>query len=60
MLRRQTLTSQVVDYVLDLIKSGQVEPGQKLPTESQLIQSLGVSRTCIREAMKSLESLQIV
>jgi len=60
MLRRQTLTSQVVDYVLNLIKSGQVEPGQKLPTESQLIQNLGVSRTCIREAMKSLESLQIV
>jgi GntR family transcriptional regulator, transcriptional repressor for pyruvate dehydrogenase complex len=60
MLRRQTLTSQVVDYVLNLIKSGQVEAGQKLPTENQLIASLGVSRTCVREAMKSLESLQIV
>jgi GntR family transcriptional repressor for pyruvate dehydrogenase complex len=60
MLRRQTLTSQVVDYVLNLIKSGQAQPGQKLPTESQLVQSLGVSRTCVREAMKSLESLQIV
>lgn len=60
MLRRQTLTSQVVDYVLNLIKSGEVDAGQKLPTESQLIETLGVSRTCVREAMKSLESLQIV
>ncbi len=60
MLRRQTLTSQVVDYVLDLIKSGKVKAGEKLPTEEQLTQTLGVSRTCVREAMKSLESLRVV
>ena len=60
LIRRQTLTSQVVDYVLSLIKSGKFQPGQKLPTENQLIDSLGVSRTCVREAMKSLESLRIV
>jgi GntR family transcriptional regulator, transcriptional repressor for pyruvate dehydrogenase complex len=60
LIRRQTLTSQVVDYVVNLIKSGKVRPGQKLPTESQLVESLGVSRTCVREAMKSLESLRIV
>ena len=60
MLRRQTLTSQVVDYVLDLIKSGKVKTGEQLPTEKQLTETLGVSRTCVREAMKSLESLRLV
>ena len=60
MIRRQTITSQVVDYILNLIKSGKVGPGQRLPTENQLIESLGVSRTCVREAVKSLESLRIV
>ena len=60
MFRRQTVTSQVVDYILNLIKTGKVQPGQKLPTEFQLSASLGVSRTCVREAMKSLESLRIV
>jgi GntR family transcriptional repressor for pyruvate dehydrogenase complex len=60
MFRRQTVTSQVVDYVLNLIKTGKVPPGEKLPTEFQLSASLGVSRTCVREAMKSLESLRIV
>src|SRR5437867_3723902 len=59
-IRRQTLTSQVIDHVLDLIKSGHVKPGEKLPTEKQLTETLGVSRTCIREAMKSLESLRLV
>ncbi len=60
MIKRQTITSQVIDYVLDLIKKGQVKPGERLPTEKQLTESLQVSRTCVREAIKSLESLQVV
>jgi GntR family transcriptional repressor for pyruvate dehydrogenase complex len=60
LLKRQTLTSQVIDYVVGLIKSGEVRPGDRLPTENELTQRLGVSRTCVREAMKSLESLRIV
>jgi GntR family transcriptional regulator, transcriptional repressor for pyruvate dehydrogenase complex len=60
MLKRQTLTSQAVEYILNLIKSGQVPPGGKLPTEKELTEQLGVSRTCVREAMKSLESLKMI
>jgi GntR family transcriptional repressor for pyruvate dehydrogenase complex len=60
LLRRKTLTSQVIDYILNLIKSGQVGPGDRLPTETELTARLGVSRTCVREAMKSLESLGLV
>jgi GntR family transcriptional repressor for pyruvate dehydrogenase complex len=60
MIRRRTLTSQVIDYVLGMIKSGQAKPGDRLPTEAELTASLGVSRTCVREAMKSLESLRLI
>lgn len=60
LLQRKTLTSQVIDYVIGLIKSGAVKPGDRLPTESELTQTLGISRTCVREAMKSLESLGLV
>ena len=35
MIKRQTLTSQVFDHILNLIKSGQFKPGEKLPTEKQ-------------------------
>jgi len=31
-----------------------------LPTEKQLTEELAVSRTCVREAIKSLESLQLI
>ena len=60
MIKRQTLTSQVIDHILNLIKSGQVRPGDKLPTEKQLTAELKVSRTCVREAVKSLESLRVL
>jgi GntR family transcriptional regulator, transcriptional repressor for pyruvate dehydrogenase complex len=60
LIRRQTITAQVISYILDLIKKGQVKPGERLPTEKQLIEELSVSRTCVREAIKSLESLQLI
>ena len=31
-----------------------------MPTEKQLTEELSVSRTCVREAIKSLESLQLI
>ena len=58
MLRRKTLTSQVIDYIVGLIKNGDVKPGERLPTEIELTQTLGVSRTCVREAMKSPLAIQ--
>jgi GntR family transcriptional repressor for pyruvate dehydrogenase complex len=59
-LQRKTLTSQVIDHILALIKTNNMQPGDRLPTEKQLTASLGVSRTCVREAMKSLESLKLI
>jgi DNA-binding FadR family transcriptional regulator len=59
-LQRKTLTSQVIDHILGLIKTNNMQPGDRLPTEKQLTASLGVSRTCVREAMKSLESLKLI
>jgi len=50
----------VITYILDLIRKGQVKPGERLPTEKQLTEELAVSRTCVREAIKSLESLQLI
>ncbi len=60
MLRRQTLTSQVIEHILSLIKTGNMKAGDKLPTAKELTENLGVSRTCVREAVKSLEALQII
>jgi GntR family transcriptional regulator, arabinose operon transcriptional repressor len=36
--------------------SGRLKPGQAIPTEQQLVETLGVARTTIRQAMASLEN----
>lgn len=51
---------KIVDDVLDQINHGQLRKGDKLPTELSLTTRFDVSRTCVREAIKSLEAMGIV
>lgn len=51
---------KIVDAVLDQINHGRLQKGDKLPTELCLTTKFDVSRTCVREAIKSLEAMGIV
>ncbi len=50
------LTQQLVDQLCYLIDSGALRPGQKLPTESEIVREQGVSRTVVREAISKLQA----
>ncbi|EOD59479.1 FadR/GntR family transcriptional regulator [Amycolatopsis vancoresmycina] len=50
----------VVDHLIELIASGVLRPDQLLPVESALCETFGVSRTVVREAIKSLEAKGLV
>lgn len=50
------LFEQAVDQIKKLIVSGHLRPGDKLPSENELSQLLNVSRSSVREALRSLES----
>jgi len=54
--REQRLYERVVEKVLELISSGAWKPGFRLPTERELSDAFGVSRTVVREAIKALEA----
>jgi GntR family transcriptional repressor for pyruvate dehydrogenase complex len=54
--RSRNLSQEVVDEITSRIKNGVLQPGDKLPTESVLMQEQGVSRTVIREAMSRLQA----
>lgn len=54
------LTQQLVDQLCHLINSGALEPGAKLPTESEIVREQGVSRTVVREAISKLQAAGIV
>jgi len=59
-LRRPKLRDQAAEQIKRYIVSNKLGPGDRLPTETQLAESLGVSRLSVREATKALEFLGIV
>jgi GntR family transcriptional repressor for pyruvate dehydrogenase complex len=52
--RRGNLTGVVIGELQSRINGGIYAPGQKLPTEQEMCQEFGVSRTVVREAVASL------
>lgn len=60
MLDKRPLPQVIADKIIDLIESKELLPGQKLPSEQELMRELNVGRGTIREAIKSLVSRNIV
>lgn len=54
--RSRSLAHEVVEGVTAQIQSGQLRPGDKLPTESEIMRQYGVSRTVVREALSRLQA----
>lgn len=54
------VTYQVQEQLKELVLSGAYGPGERLPSERDLIEALGVSRTAIREGLRVLEGLGLV
>lgn len=59
-IRRDSTSSQIYDYLLSQITSGNWSVGYKLPTESVLAEKFDVSRSSIREALQRLRALGII
>lgn len=59
-LNTKTLSQQVCDFLKQEIRSGAINPGDRLATEAKLAQKYGVSRTVIREALAALKNDGII
>lgn len=59
-LDRRSLHKDVADRLTDMIVSAEYPEGSLLPPERQLCEQMGVSRTVIREAIKSMETQGLV
>lgn len=59
-LKREPISVEVLNIIIDNILSGNLKPGDKLPTEIELAEQLGIGRNSVREAIKMLSSLGVV
>ena len=51
---------RIVEQVEDALASGELRPGQRLPSERELVGQFEVSRSTVREALRVLESNGVV
>ncbi len=63
-LNQQRKKESALDHVFNMVTSaiinGELNPGDRLPTETELSQNLGVGRNTVREAIKILEAYGVV
>lgn len=55
-----SLTDDAIARIQQMIVSGELQPGQRLPPEKELSESLGLSRNSLREAVKALELIRVL
>jgi GntR family transcriptional repressor for pyruvate dehydrogenase complex len=58
--RAASLAERVVSELANEIRQGKLRPGDRLPTEGQVVDRFGVSRTVVREALSKLQAAGLV
>src|SRR5918912_1670486 len=54
------LTDEAINQIRNLIRTGALPPGSRLPPENELAAQLGLSRNSMREAVKALEMVRVL
>jgi GntR family transcriptional repressor for pyruvate dehydrogenase complex len=59
-IKPKRMSDQVFEQLKDLIFRGHLKPGERLMTERELAQNLGVSRPTVREAINKLVAMHLL
>jgi GntR family transcriptional repressor for pyruvate dehydrogenase complex len=59
-IKRESLATQIARRLVEYIISGEIEPGERMPSERQLAEAFGVGRSAMREALKSLSLIGLI
>ncbi len=55
-----SVTDEAIEKIKEMIISGELRPGDRLPREADLAQRLGLSRSSLREAVRALSLVRIL
>ncbi len=59
-IKIKKIYEEIVEQLKELIRTGNLKPGDKLPSEREMAESMKVSRSSVREALTALEALGIL
>jgi GntR family transcriptional regulator, transcriptional repressor for pyruvate dehydrogenase complex len=59
-IKRISLSDAVTDRIISQIQEGRYRAGDRLPTEREIAEQLGVGRTSVREGLRFLEKLGVL
>ncbi len=54
------ISDEIIEQFKDLVSTGQLKPGDELPSERELAESIGVSRPLLREALHALHAMGFI
>jgi GntR family transcriptional repressor for pyruvate dehydrogenase complex len=59
-IEKRSLGQQVVSRILELVRTGNLRPGDRLPPERELIEIFRISRPSLRESLRALSVLGVI
>ena len=59
-IKRTPLQYEIISYIKNYIQEHDLKAGDRLPSQADMLQMMGVSRTALREAIKTLEAKEIL
>lgn len=59
-VKKIAISDQIAQQIQEMVSIGEVQPGDKLPSERELCEKFGASRTAVREAISGLIAKEIL
>ena len=59
-IKRRKLSHEIRDRLLDMIQTGELKEGDKMPSEHDLMERYGVGRPAVREALQAIENMGLI
>jgi GntR family transcriptional regulator, transcriptional repressor for pyruvate dehydrogenase complex len=59
-IKTRKIYEEIVEQIRELVARGELKPGDRLPSERDLVERLQVSRASIREALSALEMMGLL
>jgi GntR family transcriptional repressor for pyruvate dehydrogenase complex len=58
--RKSTITQKIIDQIRTAILEGRLKPGDKLPSEKDMVEQFQVSKQTLRESLRALEHMGLI